>query len=67
MCRADDPIADAVAVESVVAAVRRQAVQAPAEDSPRVLNAAGYNYPSNRKIDFRALERELRMDRARSR
>jgi hypothetical protein len=64
MCRADAPIADPAAVESVVDAVRRRALQAPREDSVRVLNGAGYNYPANRKVDFRALEREMRMGRA---
>jgi hypothetical protein len=66
MCRADAPLADPEAVHGAAEALRRQALANPGDGSVRVLNGDGYNYKSNRKVDFRALEREIRLRRARS-
>jgi hypothetical protein len=66
MCRADAPIADPEAVHGAAEALRQQALAAPGDSSVRVLNGAGYNYKTNRKVDFQALEREIRLRRARS-
>lgn len=66
MCRADAPIADPAAVRGAADTLRGKAAAGPSDDSVRVLNGAGYNYVTNRKVDFRAIEREIRMQRARS-
>lgn len=66
MCRADAPIADPTAVQGLAEKLRGEAIAAQDDGSVRVLNGAGYNYVTKRKVDFRALERELRVQRARS-
>lgn len=66
MCRAAAPIADQAAVDSLAESLRDKAIAGPNDGSVRVLNGAGYNYVTQRKVDFRAIEREIRMHRPRS-